>query len=210
MVKGHRVARAGDWDNALRRDAILIPEPTNKHDANAVRVLLEVEDDWVHVGYLPAGEAERYVGLCNELISNGRVPLAEGRVVKSAEGHGVYLHLADPDSCLFFNDEPDGDVLIPQRQCAVTRESEHQDVLQELSHGLHWATLHPSTVTAGKYAGDFTIEVRIDGDRVGELTAAQGSRYRSLLQAGPAVACEANVFTGAACTEVTLMLPKVE
>jgi hypothetical protein len=210
VVKGYHVTQAGDWDNALRRDALLIPEPTNKYDGDAVRVLLEVEDDWAHVGYLSADTAAEYVGLCNNLIARGRVPLVEGRVVRSANGHAVYLHLADPDSCLFANEEPDGDVLAPQRQCAVTRESEHQDVLGSLPLGLYWATLHPSTVTAGKYAGDFTIEVQIDGQRVGELTAAQGKRYRSVLQAGGVVGCEADVFSGTSCNEVMLMLPRVD
>jgi hypothetical protein len=210
VVKGHRVAAAGDWDNALRREAVLIPEPTNKHDRNAVRVLLEAGDDWAHVGYLSADHAAEYVGVCNHLIEQGRVPLADGRIVKSRDGHGVYLHLAAPDSCLFINDEPDGPVLDPQRQCAVTKENQHQDVLGGMEHGLYWATLHPSTVSAGKYAGDFTIEVQIDGRRVGELTAAQGSRYRSLVSSTSPSACEAEVFAGKTFTEVSLALPRVD
>lgn len=210
VVKGHHVASAGDWDNALKRDAALIPEPTNKHDRNAVRVLLEVADDWAHVGYLSAEDAAEYVGVFSNLIKQGRVPMADGRVVRSNDGHGVYLHLGDYDSCVFMNEEPDGQVLEPQRECAVTRENQHQDVLGALVPGLYWSTLHPSVVSSGKYAGVFTIEVQIDGRRVGELTGAQGGRYKSLLSSAQPVVCEAQVFAGKICTEVSLALPRVD
>jgi hypothetical protein len=51
-----------------------------------------------------------------------------------------------------------------------------------------------------------TLEVRVDGSRVGELTAAQADRYGSILTARE-MACEAEVYEGSKNLEVRLFLP---
>ena len=45
----------------------LLPEPTNKHDRNAVAVW----SDFGKVGYLPRPEAKRYAGVLSSLAANG-------------------------------------------------------------------------------------------------------------------------------------------
>ncbi|MEJ2886402.1 hypothetical protein [Actinomycetospora aeridis] len=105
-------------------------------------------------------------------------------------------------------------VLDADREVVVTREEDHQDVLA----GLHRPGAAPrpvtvelwsSTVTRGKYRGDYAVEVRIDGRRVGELTAAMSARYRHLVDVIGPVRCRGVVTHGARGFQVDLKLPEV-
>ena len=110
---------------------------------------------------------------------------------------------------------PSPGVLDPDREVVVTREEDHQDVLAAL-HG-RGATPTPvtvelwsSTVTRGKYQGDYAVEVRVDGRRVGELTAAMSGRYRHLVDVVGPVRCRGVVtHDGRRGFQVDLKLPDV-
>jgi len=71
----------------------------------------------------------------------------------------------------------------------VTGEERHQDALASLHpdgvfNGVPvFAALEPSPISRGKYAGESGIDVRINGERVGELTKAMSDRYLPLVLA---------------------------
>lgn len=109
----------------------------------------------------------------------------------------VVLWVAEFDEAFPANVLPSGAVRLDgQRQASLIREHEYQEVLAQLPFGLMWATLAPGTVESGKYKGGPTIDVFIEGAKVGQLTAGQGSRYASVLGFGSLVACEAVVYAG--------------
>jgi hypothetical protein len=212
-VIGRRsVAPVGSWEAGLRTMAYLVREPTNKHDRNAVMVQVAHDGATEHIGYLSAEIAPQWQPLLRQLESQGRV--AECPCYLYRGGNGEYqavLRAADPHEATLANVEPDdAHLLEAERPCALARESDHQDVLRGYDPGLYWATLHPATVTSGKYVGRPTIEARLDGQRVGEVSAAQGERYADLLARGAVVACEARVYDGARHREVQLILPRVD
>lgn len=106
-------------------------------------------------------------------------------------------------------------VLPPDREVVVTREEDHQDVLA--THHRPGAAPTPvtvelwsSTVTRGKYRGDYAVEVRLDGRRVGELTAAMSARYRHLVDVVGPVRCRGVVtHDGRRGFQVDVKLPDV-
>jgi hypothetical protein len=106
-------------------------------------------------------------------------------------------------------------VLDPDREVVVTREEDHQDVLATHHRSGAAATpvtveLWSSTVTRGKYRGDYAVEVRLDGRRVGELTAAMSTRYRHLVDVVGPVRCRGVVTHDARRGfQVDLKLPDV-
>ena len=82
---------------AVDTEALLVPEPSNPHDPNAVMVQI----DGKLVGYLPRDEAVAYGPTLQELAERGRTGLCEARIAGRG-GHGgtsnlgVFLRLPDP------------------------------------------------------------------------------------------------------------------
>jgi hypothetical protein len=107
-------------------------------------------------------------------------------------------------------------MLQPQVSVTVTREEYHQQVLgrypitdagYQITAELAWCT-----IGAGKYRGQRGIEVRLGGERVGELTYAMSQRYAAMLEQvtgrGYRPGCEAYVFLGKRGVEIELRLPR--
>ena len=122
----------------------------------------------------------------------------------------------DPRPQAAFTDEPTDtdEILAPEREVVVTREEDHQDVLA----GHHAPGRPPtsvtvelcsSTVSRGKYRGDYAVEVRLDGARVGELTATMSARYRHLVDLAGPVRCRGVIDHGSRGFQVDLRLPDV-
>jgi hypothetical protein len=98
----------------------------------------------------------------------------------------------------------------------VTREEQHQGVLalypvrpgeqRTVAVELAWCR-----ITSGKYRGQQAIEVRLDGNRVGELTYLMSQRYGPLvtqaLAHGARPGCEAHLERDARGLQLTLRLP---
>ena len=84
-------------DVAVDTEALLIPEPSNPHDPNAVMVQI----DGQLVGYLPRDEAVAYGPTLKQLGERGRTGLCEARIAGRAESGtsnlGVFLRLPDLD-----------------------------------------------------------------------------------------------------------------
>ncbi|MET0136527.1 MAG: hypothetical protein ABW215_23310 [Kibdelosporangium sp.] len=98
----------------------------------------------------------------------------------------------------------------------VTREEHHQQVLARypVDHGSSHrvaAELAWCTIESGKYRGQYAIEVRLDGYRVGELTYAMSQRYGAIMRMvadrGHRPGCEAVVHLGKRGIEIDLQLP---
>ncbi|MEK6228650.1 MAG: HIRAN domain-containing protein [Actinomycetota bacterium] len=83
---------------AVDTEALLVPEPSNPHDPNAVMVQI----DGKLVGYLPRDEAAAYGPALNELGERGRMGSCEARIAgRGGDGGtsnlGVFLRLPDPE-----------------------------------------------------------------------------------------------------------------
>lgn len=98
------VGRRSNTSIRKRTQAALVPEPTNRHDRNAVRVYI----DGRLVGYLAREEARRYArvfrtlherkhaGVCNAVIvGGGKRERGRGR-----KDYGVWVDLATPAALL--------------------------------------------------------------------------------------------------------------
>ena len=208
---GGRAARG--IADAVPVTAVLIPEPGNRHDRNAVRVDVGGRT----VGYLAREDAVRYQrvlrglepthGWCPGFVSSGDLGL-----------FGIWLHLAAPERVVPVND-PDGMVLLSaEPQLTVTGEQDHQDVLAHLAAAAPaadafcvFAGLSVGTADAGKHVGEPVVQVAVDGGRVGVLTHMQSERYAPLVRAaGPAAGCEATVRRDAKGWQVEVQLPRTD
>lgn len=104
--------------------------------------------------------------------------------------------------------------LAADKQVTVTREEDHQDVLAR-HHRIGSAPtavaaeLWSSRVTSGRHRGGYAVEVRVDGRRVGELTAAMSARYRHLVDVAGPVRCRGVVTYGERGFQIDLRLPTV-
>jgi len=91
------VGSATATEIAVDTEAVLVPEPSNPHDANAVMVQI----DGKLVGYLPRDEAVAYGPALAELGQRGRTGLCEARIAgrggeSGTSNLGVFLRLPDP------------------------------------------------------------------------------------------------------------------
>jgi hypothetical protein len=207
-----------DFNQHLPVVAILVPEPENPHDRNAVRVDVATDAGAATAGYLSRYDAPAYQAALFALRNEGYVGTCPGRITGGGLGrsYGMYLHLAGADGLLLENLVGEIDLLDPARQVTVTKEEDHQTILSRHHSPTRASTrvaaqLVSSTVSGGKHKGAYAIEVRLDGDRVGELTAAMSTRYQHLVaaamkQSGNAN-CEALITHGTRGLQIELRLP---
>jgi hypothetical protein len=168
--------------------ATLVPEPDNSYDPYAVRVDVVTGGRSETVGYLSRSTARTYQRPLLALCDQGSIGTCPARITGGGAGrsYGIYLHLAGPEALLLENLVGDTDLVEPVRQVTVTREEDHQETLARYHkigspRTLLVAGLASSTVSRGKHKGAYAVEVRLGGERVGELTAAMSSRYQSLV-----------------------------
>lgn len=197
------------YEDAVRVQAVLVPEPSNPHDRHAVRV----DVDRRTVGYLPRGDAERYQPLLRRL--RGRTGWCVGRVTGGGDRHyGIYLQLAPPDAVVPVNDP--GDLMLIEGGRHVTVTKLDQEAVAPLTQGVLlpatvFVSLAPVSIERGKYAGQDTWEVRVDGRRVGEITKRMADRYASVLSgAEEPVGCETVIDRDDRGFHLSLMLPQVD
>jgi len=208
--------KAQDWDDHITVEAQLVPEPNNKFDRNAVAVLVNGRK----VGYLPAEIAGDYQPVLVGLLRRGLFGTCKGAIVGGgSRSYGIWLMVAEPEVISFFLEAPAHvQPVVGSSQVTVTGEEAYQDTLRSLNgpgeSARHLATLHPSVVAKGKYAGSSTAEIRIENRPVGALTGPMGARFQPLMDAaaesGKFVGCMAYMASeGSKGLQVSLMMPSV-
>ena len=89
----HSLAGNAEGETRLETTAALIPEPTNPHDPNAVKV----EIDGKLVGYLPRQAAIDYGPMVKEPAERGRTAICEAMIAGRGGVLGVFLKLPELD-----------------------------------------------------------------------------------------------------------------
>ena len=227
-LAAHGVTAGDDFDHHLPATAVLVPEPENAWDPNAVRVDVVVEGTrTAKVGYLARAVAGEYQPTLLKLRGEGVVGTCPARITGGgAKYYGIYLHLSYPEDLLTTDETGDPEiaeshdgyaVLRSDWSCTVTKEIDHQDVLRSYSprpgtdSRQVLAELNFCRIASGKYRGETAIEVRFDNQRVGELTHAMTERYlpvvTRVLNSGLKPTCRSEVVTTKNGLEVELMMP---
>lgn len=221
------IGRKPKKDEEIERNdliAALVPEPTNPHDKNAVMVQINGQ----HVGYLEKEVAVLYVSAIRDVWNSGHVAATGARIWASARESWdssrklkyvarVSIALNEPHLVLPMNEPPAGSYSIlpwgPALQ--VTGEEQHQDVLSDfitgIGDGIALGTL--AVIDGGTARAPKTlIEIRLDGERVGQLTPASSQHFvptvRHLESQGQAVAAWIRVKGSAIAAQATIQAAK--
>ncbi|MDT7786938.1 MAG: hypothetical protein QOF58_5357 [Pseudonocardiales bacterium] len=213
-------ATAQTLEDAIPATAVLVPEPANRHDHQAVRVdLLRGDGSAITAGYLRGDQAADYQPLLLELAERGEVGSCPARIMGGGQRYyGVHLHLGAPRLLLLDHEVLGTAPTMPaEHQVAVTGEDAHQLVLHRVVNGrtpVHViAELRDCRIARGSHVGEHTLEVLLEGERVGQLTYAMGLRYCDMAQEWRArtgrALCEAVITNeGTRGLQAKLLLPK--
>ena len=193
-------ARIGERDRELFLRAALVPDPGNKYDANAVKVMVNGQ----HVGHLAKDDAARYQPVLNALVQQGFLPVTNCRIWGSEYDEwvgndrrgreitrpkftcGVSLTLDEWYLCVPTNHPPTrAHTVLPHGSAIqVRKEENHQEVLRRYvsRQGECWVygTLHALTDNTTKTPKEL-VEIRIDDQRAGELTPAMSAEYTPII-----------------------------
>lgn len=207
VVRGHEreVAPMGVWDNTLMLPATILREPNNRHDMNAVSVSINGSA----VGYIAKEETHLWQPWMKQIEMNLRYPTCDAAVyLEDDGGYKIILHCS-PTTPFAANDCPTGYVCMDAvRQVAVLGEELHQDKLGAYGVGAFvWVVLENGEIPKGKYKGNPTYWVSLDGAQVGYITEAQYEKYNALLGVSQSC-CAAFISQGPNKLELSLMLPK--
>ena len=209
----------------LKESALLIAEPANPHDPNAVAVTVR----GVTVGYLPREDAARYQPLAVSLAQRGQAGLVDCRIwgqtftdyeydAKGRERQierfsaSVTIALAEPHLCIPMNTAPTEPHVMLPRGSAIQIQGEEDcmeaivPMLRPEGAAMAHTTLHEIEPTTPK--GKPLVEVRIDGQRVGQLTPKMSSdllpAIRVLTSTGHSCVSQARVEGNRLKAEVVL------
>lgn len=210
--------------------ALLIPEPDNVHDRNAVAVQIGGRK----VGYLSRDEAPPYSRVLQRLSGQGLVGQVQARIwagdyadysvdhrgnyrESSRFGAGIRLDLAAPHLLVPGNLPPASryEMLPSGGAIQVTGEDAHTDVLAgycgEAGEQWAYATLHEMTQQLARSTRT-VIEVRLDAECIGQLTPKMSGELlpavRHLASLDITACCRALVKGNRAAAEVTLYVTR--
>ncbi|MFD5826945.1 hypothetical protein [Lentzea sp. NPDC060358] len=201
-------------DGAVPATAVLVPE-----SGRTVRVdLLRGDGSAVTAGYLRGDQAADYQPLLLELADRGELGSCPARILTDGPRFAVHLHLGAPRLLLLDHEVLGTAPTLPaEHQVPITDEEAHQHVLHRVVNGrtpVHViAELKDCRVTKGPHTGEHTLEVLLEGERIGQLTHASGLRYNGMVQewrsrTGRAL-CEAVITNeGTRGLHAKLLLPK--
>lgn len=198
--------------------ATIVPEPDNPHSEHG-RALSVRWNNQV-IGYFADTDSVEYQQI-RRVTASGLTATSRARLwyfVGDDRKNRVYLYLNIrlPDTLLPLNDPPtEGWTLLPHGSTVqVTKESDHLDVL--LDHvppdgtGQLLVTLHE--FTAGTRTTWPGIEVRLDGERIGELTKATSAKFAAAVRhfdaIGLTTVARATIKGSSLSAEVTLQAAK--
>ncbi|WP_155896910.1 HIRAN domain-containing protein [Curtobacterium sp. UNCCL17] len=215
---------AKDQDREVLTEASLVPEPDNPYDLNAVSVRI----NGGVVGYLTRDDARAFAPVLHRLAASGVTAVVRTRVWgvirDNWEGTGtrfnsnVRVALPEPHLILPLNDAPSEpySVLPWGAGLQVTGEDKHFDVLAPFAgrsdRSLLIVTLHRRSEEKARGGQREFVEVRVEGQRVGELSAQSSKHYFALVdhhrEKGITVAAWAHVKGSALAAEVVLQAAK--
>lgn len=186
------------------KNAVAVLEPMRSGEHLQVRVSLLSGERYYHIGFLPAAEGSQYVPILERLARNKQIGLCPARLWwpegKEDELIQVYLRLAAPAE-LIPDAPPLGRYLnlTGFTTVVVTKEEDHQQALDFFGpQESIWFRLGFCTIKRGKYAGERTIQVRLEDHVVGQLTYLMGQRYGAAVQGGLArgqeVICQGQII----------------
>lgn len=205
----------------IRDDAVLVPDPRNPYDRNAVAVYVRDR----HVGYIPRDPARMWHSTLADLAADGRALHTQARTWARADGRRVHarvtvrlphqfehLHPANP--------VPGGRLLpLPKgNRFQVTKEEPHQEHLRSLldrhGHDACLAAVLTPAERVSKSATKHVIEVHIDGQPVGELTPTTAAKHLPIVNdahhAGMTVVARALLSDAKGKVDVTLDVKRPE
>lgn len=210
LVDSAQIGVVGDWASGLAVSVRMVREPDNPHDSNAVALYAERGLSWCKIGYIRADVAPVWGFLVQRMAEEGLAAICLGNIYRDHRGgfQGV-LHVPGPEDSLPFNSFPNDALrLAAERQATVMGSRHFSESVSKLETGGYWATLHRGIMPSGKFKGAPTLDIRIDGEQMGHLSHAQGSRYLRVLRLGQVVVSEAFVSHGAA-NPVSVFMPKI-
>lgn len=213
-----------DQDKELLTEASLVPEPDNPYDPNAVSIRI----GGAVVGYLERDDAREFAPVVHRLAASGVHIATSARVWgvlrESWEGTGTRFHsnvrvaLPEPHLLLPLNQAPAMPYSIlpwgPGLQ--VTGEQKHFDVLAPFAgkaeRSLLLVTLHRGSEEKARGGVREFIEVRVDDQRIGEMSTQSSKHYFALVDhhqaKGLLVVGWAHVRGSALAAEVVLQAAK--
>lgn len=177
-----------DHDNPIRVQAVLVPEPTNPFDSNAVRVDVLGQA----VGYLPADIVADYQAVLSALATRGKYGWCEGRILGGGEHYyGIHLALDRAHLLCPINEAEDLEIISSERTAFATKRSKDPALFEELAKASAvpgmmfpvWAELGVEAAPSGKSAGAPQIHASIGGKRLGALTPAASDSAVSVVLA---------------------------
>lgn len=188
LVKALNGGPALNKEMTLDTTAQLVPEPTNPHDRNAIKVVLNGH----HIGYVPVEISSAYAKTLTKIIDKGFTPTARADVwAVTRYGDGsktrTYAHvriaLDEPHRLLPMNNPPRTPyALLPWGNgLQVTGEERHLDVLTNyvtaMQESLVIVTLHAISTTNKNGRTTEFAEVRLEGQRIGQMTASTSAHF---------------------------------
>ncbi|GGN94209.1 TerD family protein [Nocardia rhizosphaerihabitans] len=200
----------------LTPEVQLIPEPTGPLGPWAISVRVERRT----IGYLDAEIAPGWAGPIRRIVASGFIPTTSGRISyyeydgwDGTEARAsVQLGLGEACDAIPLNEPPTVPYTILPRSAIVqvTKEHEHFDVLRkfvpESGHGVLIVTLHENAPEGGRAKPH--VEVRVDGQRIGQLTPQMSQRFAPLIQhleaRGLVTACWGDITGSAVAAKVRI------
>ncbi|MFI2338404.1 TerD family protein [Nocardia rhamnosiphila] len=202
--------------SALTPEVQLVPEPAGPQGPFSISVRAKGQT----IGYLDPDEAPRWAGPIRRIVASGFVPTTSSRIwADEYDGWNgpefraaVQIALGEPHLAVPSNEPPAQPYTLLPRSAIVqvTKENEHFDVLRHhvpaAGHALLFVTLVENVPPAGKSKPH--VEVRIDDQRVGQLTPQMSQRFLPMIQhlraRGLATACWGDIKGSAVAAEVRI------
>lgn len=190
----------GPNDREVVGVAQLLPEPTNRFDPTAVKVVVAGR----HVGYLPKDMAARYFAVLSRLQQRGFLPVTSCRIYgyetrdwegTDRRGREIWkdkfeaqarIALDEPHLIVPANLPPSAPhrILPVGSALQLKGEEDHLDVLTPLvsaaGEAFIYGTLHQITVTSGRTLRE-VVEVRADDSAIGTLTPAMSANFAPVI-----------------------------
>jgi hypothetical protein len=193
---------------------VLVPEPDNPYDSNAISVR------WAGrtIGYLSRDDAARYSQPVRRITASGFAPVSAARIwawdgSQMMEAQ-VTVALPEPELIAPLNEPPTTThTLVPWGAAVqVLRTEDHFstlfDYVPEEGVGLLLVSLHKATRTLKNGTLRSLVEVRLDGNRVGELSGITSPHYLPLLEhtetVGELAVCYAKITGSALAAKLSL------